>query len=91
MNISPKDASNVLNRHFSEVSERDFVDRVERHCPKLSEATDMLPLADGADDEPSRIMLFRSRPSPLPLNAYLASALTGLTPDQRTPSSVSQT
>lgn len=49
----------------------------------LSKPNDLVPEDEGPVNESDQIVLFRSRPSPLPLNAYLASALTGLTPDQR--------
>ena len=83
MNISPKEASNVLSRHFSEVSSADFVGRVGQHCSTLAKPGDLVPAGEDGDDTSDQIVLFRSRPSPLPLDAYLASALTGLSSEQR--------
>jgi transcriptional regulator with XRE-family HTH domain len=56
---------------------------VGEHCPALGKPGDLVSGGEDGDDTSDQIVLFRSRPSPLPLDAYLASALTGLTSAQR--------
>ncbi|PYP85795.1 MAG: hypothetical protein DMG65_20130 [Candidatus Angelobacter sp. Gp1-AA117] len=83
MNTSPEAALNLIEKHFSKVTSGEFVERLDKYSIGMDTSAPK-SLRSGTRDEPKgQIVLFRSRPSPLPLNAYLASALTGLTDEQR--------
>lgn len=81
----------ALKAHFSQVSREDYVDDLRRHSPELLEGGAVvedrelaqLGLPGLETEETSAMLLFRGQPERLPLNAYLASALTGLTDEQR--------
>jgi transcriptional regulator with XRE-family HTH domain len=76
----PRRATEIMTKHFDQLGSEEFTERVERTSPG-HEGQDQLTLDRG--DDASAATLLRPRNSPLPLNAYLASALTGLDRDQR--------
>src|SRR5947209_2300618 len=84
MSLSPKDALRLVQQHINDVSPDKFAEEVGQYC--IDEAgsgkTFTRDSATVADPR-SQIALLRSHPSPLSLDAYLASALTGLTEEQR--------
>lgn len=83
MSTSSNDALGTLRRHFSEVSSDDFIQKVHRYSPSILKFSDQALPGEEQNDMTGQIVLFRSRPSPLPLKAYLASALTGLDEEER--------
>lgn len=80
--VDPNEAARHLRKHFSEISPEQFLENVKRYCPEILEdnsaPTNTLNAAD-----PVQLLPFQSQPTPLPLEAYLAYDLTGLTPKQR--------
>jgi transcriptional regulator with XRE-family HTH domain len=79
-----REAGNALRKHFSETSPEQFLQNLRRYCPEMTEGQPLEALNRTEEEYyMGQLILFQSQPSPLPLSAYLASALTGLTPDQR--------
>jgi transcriptional regulator with XRE-family HTH domain len=79
MTTTPEDAADRLRAHFAGVTAHEFDERLDQYCSDLA-------LAVANPDEGtqmSQLVLFRPQPSPLRLQAYLASALTGLNHEQR--------
>lgn len=84
MVLVPEDASERLRRHFSEVSPEEFTENVQRYCPEVDEASWSTTSVQTQDGEAmNQLVLLQPEPSPLPLEAYLASALTGLNSEQK--------
>ena len=82
--LDPNEAANRLRKHFSEISSEQFLENVKRYSPEILEDNSLKAPAntqEGADM--GQLLLFQSQPTPLPLKAYLACALTGLTPEER--------
>jgi transcriptional regulator with XRE-family HTH domain len=79
MATTPEDAADRLRSHFAGTTSGEFEERLDRYCPELAltvpEPNEATPL--------SQLILFRPQQSPLRLQAYLASALTGLSYEQR--------
>ena len=76
----PEDAERFLIEHFSQISLDEFQDRYEKYAG--DNGSSQLP---AIPDRGSRDVILRQRePAPLRLDAYLASALTGLDEEQRT-------
>jgi transcriptional regulator with XRE-family HTH domain len=71
---TPDDASEVLREYFDKAADGEFRADMDR-------ASSGLPDADPVDE--SQLTLLHPQRSALPLRAYLASALTGLTEEQR--------
>lgn len=77
-------AINHIRKHFSEVSSKQFIENVKKYCPEIKKDESKKSLAKTQEDASSKqLLLFQPQPVPLPLNAYLACALTGLSPVQR--------
>jgi len=74
-----------LRHHFDEVSDAEFRQNVVRHCSDSLPGTGREPanLAREDQNQMGDLILFQPQPSPLPLEGYLASALTGLSGEQR--------
>lgn len=72
---------NELLQHFREVGDDEFRKRLERYCPDINTSADLPQARDEVGM--TQLVLFQPHAAPLPLDAYLASALTGLTGDQR--------
>lgn len=79
--IESSKVAECLEKHFSELSNDAFVSNVRRFCPELL-ATDQLPTKP-QEVEMTQLILFQAHPSAIPLDAYLACALTGLNSEQR--------
>src|SRR5260370_25046572 len=73
-----------LREHFQTTSTEEFEDNIERFCSPI-EADRIATQSDNIADtfETGQLILFQPQPAHLPLDAYLASALTGLSHDQR--------
>lgn len=81
---APKEIADRLHKHFSEVSSEQFRDNVQRYCPEITASDTVEATARTRERTPmGQLVLFQPRPSPLPLNAYLACGLTGLAREQR--------
>ena len=80
----PQEVADRLHKHFSEVSSSQFLDHVRRYCPEIIDRRAVEASTGTREGTPmGQLVLFQPRPSPLPLNAYLACGLTGLTGEQR--------
>ncbi len=79
--VAAGDAAHRLHKHFAELNAEEFRRNVERYSPEVLEEPEELQTAGGTG--PHQLVLFQPRPSPLPLEAYLACALSGLSPEQR--------
>ena len=81
--ITPDQVVEHLREHFSNSSLEDFKERLGRYCPEIVEGTAMEESVQSKEDTGGQLILFRPQSAPLPLEAYLASALSGLSADQR--------
>lgn len=80
--VNPQYAREQLQKHFEELTPETFVENARKYSPELLEAP--LSLNENAEKtERGQLILFQPHPAPLPLNAYLASALSGLSAEQR--------
>ena len=77
--VDPKDAGQVLSEHFERTSLDQFKDRRRRYVPETQ--GELIPPSE--PKETKELILYQREVAPLPLNAYLATALTGLTEGQR--------
>ena len=77
--VSPEDAQKILDEHFKQISLEEFNERHDKYVGE--DVTALLPTS-GIDDT-APIVLYQRQAAPLKLDAYLASALTGLTQEQR--------
>ena len=76
---SPENAENMLVQHFRQISLEEFKDRYD----KYTGADSSIQLRESSDQLPKDIILSQGQAAPLPLDGYLASALTNLSEDQR--------
>ena len=75
--LTPNDAGELFQKHLQETSGQKFLDETEKFCPLYpSDKTGALGSIDSAAG--IKLLPFQPDPAPLPLEAYLASALTGL-------------
>ena len=77
--IDPKDAKKVLREHFEQVTLNEFNERRERYAGEGS--GESLPIPNTSEAAP--LILYQHDAAPLQLDAYLASALTGLNDSDR--------
>lgn len=77
--VNPEDAHRILGEHFKQVSLEEFNERHDKYVGE--DVTALLPSAGNAESGP--LVLYQRQAAPLKLDAYLASALTGLTQEQR--------
>ena len=77
--VKPEDVEGALTEHFDQITLEEFKDRYAKSA--LGD-TSIQPrtLPDNAARE---VILSQMEAAPLPLNAYLASALTGLSDEER--------
>jgi transcriptional regulator with XRE-family HTH domain len=75
------EALNVVRQHFAETSPKDFAERIKRGSSASAPSQSTFDVEEGA--HMNQLLLLQPHPSPLPLDAYLASALTGLSEEQR--------
>lgn len=79
MMVNPQEAQRILDEHFEQITLDQFKARRDKYVGKESE---LLQPIEGSPEESSMI-LYQREAAPLSLNAYLASALTGLTEKER--------
>ncbi len=77
--VNPHNAQKVLSEHFRQITLDEFETRHHKYIDKEQAA--LLPTADTA--ESNQMILYQRDAAPLKLEAYLASALTGLTDVQQ--------
>ena len=77
--VNPQDAQKVLDEHFEQITLDEFEARLDRYAGKDEESSQSIV----ANYEEPPLILYQREAAPLALNAYLASALTGLTESQR--------
>lgn len=75
------EALGLIRQHFGETSPGDFAARIERSYTAPVPAGLVISVEEGI--RMNQLLSFQLYPAPLPLDAYLASALTGLTEEQR--------
>ena len=78
--VNPQDAQKILGEHFKQITLDQFNERHERYVGEEQHAA-LVPIAENT--ESAAMILYQREAAPLKLDAYLASALTGLTPEQR--------
>ena len=76
--INPQDAQKILEEHFKQVTFDEFIELRKEY---VGEGPAQLLPIDGST-ETGAMVLYQREAAPLRLDAYLASALTGLTPEQ---------
>ena len=77
--VNPQDAQKILGEHFKQITFDEFRERHEKYVDEGNTA--LVPIAENS--EATAMILYQREAAPLKLDAYLASALTGLTPEQR--------
>ncbi|GEM_PF-2468064 len=78
-----EDATARLKHYFSKVSDEQFSRDILTHAPDLIESRQLQNTGELQEVKMNQLMLFNPQSSPLPLDAYLACALTGLSHEQR--------
>jgi transcriptional regulator with XRE-family HTH domain len=82
--LTRKDAASILRDHFENVSPDEFRANLARYSPEvISEGSPAIPAITPLPPPATQLTLLTPRAAPLPLNGYLACALTGLSGDQR--------
>src|SRR5438309_1175907 len=75
---TPKEAGDLFQKHLQETSAEKFLEEAERlSAPRPCDESSST-LGSGEASLGTKLVLFQPEPAPLPLEAYLASALTGL-------------
>ena len=77
--IKPEDAGRHLNDHFEQITLDEFKDRYDQYSS--SDGSSQIPIIP--DHDSRDVILYQRQAAPLRLDAYLASALTGLDEDER--------
>ena len=77
--VSPMDAQKVLDEHFKQITLDEFKERHDEYIVKEDAA--LIPVANIPEAAP--VILYQHEAAPLRLDAYLASALTGLNEAER--------
>ena len=77
--VKPLDAQKALGEHFEQISLDDFRERHDKYIVK----DDAGLVSIDRPTEPASVILYQREAAPLRLDAYLASALTGLSEVQR--------
>jgi len=83
--LKPEYISRRLGAHFRETSEQEFAQNVNHLCPDVqpcSSKENMITAQTGGAGT-GNVILFQRQPAALPLEAYLAYALTNLTEEER--------
>lgn len=82
--ITPQNAGDELRKHFSEVTPQQFTTNVSRYCPEITNRASLETVEPEEKKESGgQLILFHPQPTPIPLNAYLACALSNLDATQR--------
>ncbi len=77
--VNSEDAHKILGEHFKQITLDEFNKRHDRYVGEVE--TSIVQITEA--DETGAMILYQRQAAPLPLDAYLASALTSLTPEQR--------
>ena len=77
--VNHQDAQKILGEHFKQLTLDEFNERHEKYVGE--EPVALAPIAESI--EATAMILYQREAAPLRLNSYLASALTGLGPEQR--------
>lgn len=77
--VNPQEAQKIMEEHFQQITLDEFEERVEKYVGKGEKVSPMI--ADSPEE--SSMILYQHEAAPLSLNAYLASALTGLNEKQK--------
>ena len=77
--VKPEDVEGALNEHFEQITLGDFKERYNKSTGGNAALQQWVP----TDATTRDVILTQMEAAPLPLNAYLASALTGLSDDER--------
>ena len=77
--IRPEDVERPLNDHFKQITLHEFRDRYDKYAGAENSPQRPLMLDRGSRD----VILYQREAAPLGLDAYLASALTGLSEEDR--------
>ena len=77
--VKPEDVEGALNEHFEQINLDDFKERYDKSTGGNAVLQEWVQPAATTRD----VILTQMEAAPLPLNAYLASALTGLSDDER--------
>ena len=78
--VNPQDAQKILSEHFKQITLDEFNERHEKYVGEGQHAA-LVPIAENTGS--TAMILYQREAAPLKLDAYLASGLTGLTPEQR--------
>jgi transcriptional regulator with XRE-family HTH domain len=85
--LKPEEVSQRMDRHFKKTSRDEFIEKVEKLCPEIkkepSDGKASEPVLRTKGAETGNIVLFQRQAAALPLDAYLAYALTNLDQEQR--------
>ena len=77
--VNPQDAHEILTEHYKQITLEEFNEWHEQYDGE--QVSSLVPISPGSATGP--IILWQPEAAPLKLNAYLASALTTLSPEQR--------
>ena len=85
MKASPDKARKLLKQHFGKITSEEFETNLREHSPEIFEkaVTKREGLLEGKFDAEQQVFVFPTPPSPLPLSAYIATALTGLSEEAK--------
>ena len=78
--VNPQDAQKILGEHFKQITLDEFNERYEKY---VGEGPHAALVPTDKTTESTAMILYQREAAPLKLDAYLASALTGLSLDQR--------
>src|SRR5215472_7474055 len=85
--LKPEDISRRLDAHFKKINSQEFTKNLAELCPdmKAGSSAEREPeeALQSRGIEMGNVILFQRQPAPLPLEAYLAYALTNLDEGQR--------
>lgn len=81
---SAQEATERLREHFSTLTNGQFVENVRRFSSKdVEQGESSLPSPIAGAEYTEQLTLFQPQPTRIPLKAYLACALTGLSADEK--------
>lgn len=82
--LDPRQITKQIHIHFDEISDAEFLVNMQRFNPNFTgKNANTISIIDKEDSMPSQLMLLQPEPILIPLNAYLACALSGLSSEQR--------
>lgn len=81
--MNRKEATKILRGHFNETTPEDFNANVDKHCSEMTDPSFPFNSSCSGKTPMTQLKIFEPHPVTIPLDAYLASALTGLNVDER--------